>query len=90
VVLFDGPARAVRAVGTVRHEGVALGLSVAEVPVDASILHGPLIDLAVSLADQAGAGQVLASEVAGLLMAGSHVPLSATTTESGEKVFLAG
>lgn len=90
VVLFDGPARAVRAVGTVRHEGVALGLSVAEVPVEASVLTGPLIDLAVSLADEAGAGEVLASEVAGLLMAGSHVPLSPTTTASGERVFLAG
>jgi pimeloyl-ACP methyl ester carboxylesterase/DNA-binding winged helix-turn-helix (wHTH) protein len=80
VVLFDGPATAVRSARRMRGIGgtgseVSLGLSVAEVPRGAAPLSGAGVELAVSLADQAPPGELWTSEVAAMLLVPARVEL---------------
>jgi pimeloyl-ACP methyl ester carboxylesterase/DNA-binding winged helix-turn-helix (wHTH) protein len=77
VVLFDGPATAVRAGLSVLDEGreAQLGVAVAEVAVDGGPVTGPGVDLAVRLGSAAGAGRLLLTTVAGVLLAGSGIEL---------------
>ena len=75
VVLFDGPATAVRAVrqmelGAPGLGKVGLGLAIAEVAREGDV-GGPGVDAARWLADGAAAGELAASEPARILLAGS-------------------
>ena len=88
VLLFDGPATAVRAVrqvelGTPGLGKVGLGLAIAEVAREGAV-EGPGVDAARWLADGAGAGELAASEPARILLAGSTAGgLSAATSSVG-------
>jgi pimeloyl-ACP methyl ester carboxylesterase len=75
VLLFDGPATAVRAV--LRHLGddVQVGVTVAEVARDGDRAEGYGVDAAVRLADAAPPGTVWVSDTVGVLLAGSGVEL---------------
>jgi pimeloyl-ACP methyl ester carboxylesterase len=75
VVLFDGPATAVRAaLGTLdRHMGI--GVDIAEVPRHSDAVAGPGVGNAEQLAAQAPAGEVLVSMAAAVLLASSGVRL---------------
>jgi hypothetical protein len=77
VVLFDGPATAVRAgiraLG--QHADSALGLHVAEVDRDASEVVGPGVSSALALADAATAGSLWTTSTVQDLLAGSGIVL---------------
>lgn len=76
VVLFDGPATAVRAGLTALSAAAdaAIGLAIAEVPV-----HGPVsdagVDLAVRLGTGAAPGELILSGTAGVLLASAGIEL---------------
>jgi len=85
LVLFDGPATAVRSARRLRGSApgvaeVALGLSVAEVPRGNGPLSGAGVELAIALADQAPPGELWTSEVAAMLLVPAHVELTPVTT----------
>ena len=73
VVLFDGPATAVRAARSLVAGAVGVGLTVAEVPVGSAAVTGDGVDLARTLAERAPVGEVWTSEVAAMLLNGSYV-----------------
>ena len=77
VVLFDGPATAVRAgIRTLgHHAGAALGLHAAEVERDASRVAGPGVSSALAVADLAPVGSLWASSTVRDLLAGSGIAL---------------
>jgi DNA-binding winged helix-turn-helix (wHTH) protein/pimeloyl-ACP methyl ester carboxylesterase len=73
VVLFDGPATAVRcALAAVRPDGWA-GVSIAEVERDSLSVDGAGVQQAERIAASAGAGEVRVSPAAAMLLAGSGV-----------------
>ena len=74
VVLFDGPATAVRAAEALEELG-SVGLAIAEVVVVGGPVAGEGVDRAVALADAAAPGEVLVSETAAVLLAGSGIDL---------------
>jgi hypothetical protein len=76
VVLFDGPATAVRA--AVRHlqPGAQVGVSVAEVPRDGDRAEGHGVEAALHLADAAPPGTIWVSDTVGVLLAGSGIDLA--------------
>ena len=79
VVLFDGPATAVRAAyAAVAGRSATIGVSIAEVPVEGMAANGLGVDLAVALADRGAAGEVLASAAVGLLLPASGIELAVT------------
>jgi hypothetical protein len=73
VLLFDGPAAAVRAALARRREDVGLGIAVAEVEREASVVRGPGVREAVDIADLAPTGEVWLSATVGVLLAGSTI-----------------
>jgi pimeloyl-ACP methyl ester carboxylesterase len=75
VVVFDGPAAAMRTVQTMAAGHGGFGLNIAEVPRTGSTVDGPGVDLAVALADRAEPGQLLVSSTVRDLIAGSGIPL---------------
>jgi pimeloyl-ACP methyl ester carboxylesterase/DNA-binding winged helix-turn-helix (wHTH) protein len=75
VVLFDGPATAVRAALATRFPGSRIGLSVAEVPRSGQQVDGPAVRLSIALAAAAPPGGLWVSETVGVLLAGSGVVL---------------
>lgn len=80
VVLFDGPATAVRALGRIlpidgRVGGAAAGVGIAEVSVAGEEIGGPGVDEAIDLATAAVPGSVLVSDTAAVLLSGSGVVL---------------
>ncbi|MEQ6903491.1 alpha/beta fold hydrolase [Nocardioides sp. YIM 152588] len=88
VLLFDGPATAIRAVrralaGGVA-PGVAVGVAIDEVPVDGGPVAGAGVDEAVALAAGAPAGSILADPTAAVLLAGSGI--SVETSGSAARV----
>ena len=79
LVLFDGPATAVRAVlGATAGLDSGVGLAVAEVAVDGGPVSGPAVDRAVQLAARAEPGVLLVTATVGVLLAGSGIELSPT------------
>jgi hypothetical protein len=76
VVLFDGPATAVRAGRTALAQApdAALGLAVAEVA-DGGPVAGPGVDLAVRLGAHAAPGELLVTRMATVLLSGSGIDL---------------
>jgi DNA-binding winged helix-turn-helix (wHTH) protein/dienelactone hydrolase len=81
VVLFDGPATAVRAgLAALRGDPDAwIGLSVAEVAVSGGPVSGAGVDLAVRLGGAGDRGRLLVTPTAGALLAGSGVELVAVS-----------
>ncbi len=82
VVLFDGPATAVRAACTALQAtpDAGAGLSIAEVAVEGGPVSGPGVDEALLLGVQAPPGDLLVTGTAGVLLASAPVQL----TESGD------
>ena len=79
VVLFDGPATAVRAAyAAAAGRSATIGVSIAEVPVEGLAASGLGVDLAVALADRGAVGEVLASAAVGLLLPASGIELAVT------------
>jgi hypothetical protein len=90
VVLFDGPAKAVRACLAHRRDDTRLGVTVAEVARDAEQVDGYGVRLATQLADAAPPGSVWVSATVGVLLSGSGVELEpAGTHRDGEPVLRA-
>jgi hypothetical protein len=82
VVLFDGPARAVRAgLAHLTSRSARLGLAIAEVSRDTEQVDGPGVAAAVRLAAAAPPGSLVVSSTVGVLLSGSGVVLE--PTESG-------
>jgi len=77
VVLFDGPATAVRAGVAVLGGGAeaGIGLAISDVAVDGGPVSGPGVELAVLLGADAPPGEVVATATAGVLLAGSGITL---------------
>ncbi|GIJ72143.1 alpha/beta fold hydrolase [Virgisporangium ochraceum] len=71
VVVFDGPATAIREVTGLLGAATAFGLDIAEVPLSGSTVDGAGVDSAVSLADRAGPGRLLVSATVRDLVAGA-------------------
>jgi pimeloyl-ACP methyl ester carboxylesterase len=79
VVLFDGPATAVReSYAAVAGRRTRAGVSIAEVALEGLSASGPGVDAAVSLAARADDGEVLVSAAVGLLLPASGIELAAT------------
>jgi DNA-binding winged helix-turn-helix (wHTH) protein/pimeloyl-ACP methyl ester carboxylesterase len=79
VVLFDGPATAVRAAHAALEDDYAsAGLSIAEVAVDGGPVSGQGVDEAIRLGSGAGAGQLAVTATAGVLMSSVEVLLEPT------------
>jgi pimeloyl-ACP methyl ester carboxylesterase/DNA-binding winged helix-turn-helix (wHTH) protein len=85
VVLFDGPAKAVRAGLAHLSTGARMGLSIAEVPRDSDRLDGPGVAAAARLADTARPGCLLVSSTVGVLLSGSGVVLEAVDRGRAEE-----
>jgi hypothetical protein len=84
IVLFDGPATAVRAGLAQLHRADTLGIAIAEVPRDAIEVDAYGVQVAISLADQAPPGSVWITPGVRDLLAGSGV-----ATEPADSVFRA-
>lgn len=89
LVLFDGPATAVRAGLAHLHGGARLGISIAEVPREAETIEAYGVRLALELADTAPAGSLQVSSTVGALLAGSGVLLEPTGSGDGDTVLRA-
>jgi DNA-binding winged helix-turn-helix (wHTH) protein/alpha-beta hydrolase superfamily lysophospholipase len=90
VLLFDGPATAVRAGLTHLHADTRLGVTVAEVARDVDEVTGYGVQVAAQLADSAPPGTVWVSATVGFLLSGSSVVLeSAGPVNDGEAVLRA-
>jgi pimeloyl-ACP methyl ester carboxylesterase len=79
VVLFDGPATAVRCGLASVQPDASVGVSIAEVDRDSLVVDGPGVRLAQQVAQAAGTGELWVSAAAGMLLAGSGVSLEPTT-----------
>jgi hypothetical protein len=73
VLLFDGPAAAVRAALAQRRDDVGVGIAVAEVEREATTVRGPGVREATDIADLAPTGEVWLSATVGVLLAGSTI-----------------
>lgn len=78
VVLFDGPATAVRAGSAAlgSHREARIGLSVAEVAVDGGPVSGPGVDHAVALGRDVPDGDLAVTETTATLLAPSGITLA--------------
>ena len=81
VVLFDGPATAVRCGLAGMRTGARLGVSIAEVNREWSTVDGPGVQHAERIADAAGDGELWVSAAAGMLLSGSGLPLEPVAHE---------
>jgi class 3 adenylate cyclase len=73
VLLFDGPAAAVRAALAQSRDDVGVGIAVAEVEREATVVRGPGVREAMDIADLAPTGEVWLSATVGVLLAGSTI-----------------
>jgi pimeloyl-ACP methyl ester carboxylesterase/DNA-binding winged helix-turn-helix (wHTH) protein len=73
VLLFDGPAAAVRAALAQSRDDVGVGIAVAEVEREATVVRGPGVREAMDIADLAPSGEVWLSATVGVLLAGSTI-----------------
>ena len=80
VVVFDGPATAVRAALGARRPDTSIGIAVAEVERDAEVVAAYGVQAALDIADAAPAGEVWLSATVGVLLAGSHVAVEPAGT----------
>jgi len=84
VVLFDGPATAVRAglAALGRHNDARVGLAIAEVAMGVGPVTGQGVDHAVLLGTEAASGELVVTATAGTLLASSNVRLEALSDGS--------
>jgi DNA-binding winged helix-turn-helix (wHTH) protein/pimeloyl-ACP methyl ester carboxylesterase len=75
VLLFDGPATAVRAALGHLRDDAQVGVTVADVARGGDLVEGPGVDGAAGLADAAPPGTVWVSDTVGVLLAGSGIDL---------------
>jgi hypothetical protein len=80
IVLFDGPARAVRAALAHRRDDAGVGVAVAEVERDADVVRAHGVTEAVDLADAVPLGEVWLSGTVGVLLAGSSIAVEPAGT----------
>jgi len=80
VVLFDGPARAVRAALARRRPDAGIGVAVAEVERDAAVVRAYGVTVAVEIAEAAPLGEVWLSGTVGVLLAGSSIAVEPAGT----------
>ena len=80
VVLFDGPARAVRAALAHRRPDAGVGVAVAEVERDAEVVRAYGVTVAVDIADAVPLGEVWLSGTVGVLLAGSSISVEPAGT----------
>ena len=80
LVLFDGPATAVRAASAHRRDEVGVGIAVAEVARDAEVVHGYGVQVAVDIADATPLGSLWLSATVGALLAGSGIDVEPAGT----------
>ena len=80
LVLFDGPATAVRAASAHRRDDVGVGIAVAEVARDAEVVHAYGVQVAVDIADAAPLGSLWLSATVGALLAGSGIDVEPAGT----------
>jgi pimeloyl-ACP methyl ester carboxylesterase len=73
VLLFDGPAAAVRAALAQHRDDVGVGIAVAEVEREATVVRGPGVREATDIADLTPTGEVWLSATVGVLLAGSTI-----------------
>jgi pimeloyl-ACP methyl ester carboxylesterase len=86
VVLYDGPATAVRAgLDALGERDARIGLSIAEVAIDSGPVSGPGVEDAVRLGRQAERGELLVTPTAGTLLVPSGVELEALGGEPDEE-----
>ena len=83
VVLFDGPATAVRSALARLDRHMRVGVTIAELPRTVEPVDGHGVRLAQQIADAAQPGEVWVSPAAGMLLAASDVPLLAVPSEKG-------
>jgi hypothetical protein len=84
VVLFDGPATAVRAVQeALTGASCAAGLAIGEVEVDEGPVAGLGVEEAVALAAAAEPGELRVTSTAGVLMSSAPVELTSTGSADG-------
>jgi pimeloyl-ACP methyl ester carboxylesterase/DNA-binding winged helix-turn-helix (wHTH) protein len=81
IVLFDGPARAVRAALAHRRDDAGVGVAVAEVERDAEVVRAHGVTEAVDLADAVPPGEVWLSGTVGVLLAGSTLSVEPAGAE---------
>jgi class 3 adenylate cyclase len=81
VLLFDGPAAAVRAALARRRDDVGMGIAVAEVEREATTVRGPGVREATDIADLAPAGEIWLSATVGVLLAGSTIAVEPVGNE---------
>ncbi len=75
VVLFDGPATAVRCGLASLRTGARIGVSIAEVARDSPSADSPGVRIAATIADAAAPGELWVSAAAGMLLASSGMQL---------------
>jgi class 3 adenylate cyclase len=80
VVLFHGPATAVRAALALPRGDARVGIAVAEVERDAETVRGYGVQLAADIADAAPTGEVWLSATVGVLLAGSTIAVETAGT----------
>lgn len=80
VVLFDGPATAVRVALAARRPDAGVGVAVAEVERDAEVVRAYGVRAAVAVADAVPSGEVWVSATVGALLAGSGLEVEPVGT----------
>jgi pimeloyl-ACP methyl ester carboxylesterase/DNA-binding winged helix-turn-helix (wHTH) protein len=88
VVLFDGPATAIRALSDVMDpsDGAGVGLSIAEVAMEGGPVSGPAVEEALRLAGAVPAGRIAVSSLASQILLGSGVELEDAPSIDGRLV----
>lgn len=88
VVLFDGPATAIRAASDAMDptEGRGVGLSIAEVAMEGGPVSGPAVEEALRLAGAVPAGRIAVSLLACQILLGSGVELEDAPAIGGQLV----
>jgi hypothetical protein len=81
VVLFDGPATAIRCGLAGLRANTRLGVSIGEVARESPTVDGPGVEQAIRIAEVAEAGAIWVSATAGMLVAGSGIPLAETPVD---------
>jgi hypothetical protein len=86
VVLFDGPATAVRCTLASLNRHARAGVSIAEIDRDSLVVDGPGVRLAEQIAQAGAAGELWVSAAAAMLLSGSGVALSPATEGGAARV----
>jgi hypothetical protein len=88
VVLFDGPATAVRAARLALHESpeASIGLTIAELPLSGEVVHGPGVEEASRLSTAAPSGSVTVSGTVATLLAGTGVEVEPSAGAEAQRV----